>query len=164
MRERPQDIALLAKKIVAEHAAEGSPVNDIDETAIQELSVRPWPGNVRELRNVLRRAIAMASGDQLRSSDLAMTASERRSSRPPPMFSAAGGSGPPVPDVSDDLPIKEARERWVAPMEREYLVRLLKRCDGDLDRAAQDAGVHRKSLERLLRQHGLKASDLRKGD
>ena len=65
--------------------------------------------------------------------------------------------------MSEDLPIKEARERWVAPMEREYLLRLMKRCDGDLDRAAADAGVHRKSLERLLRQHGLKASELRKG-
>jgi DNA-binding NtrC family response regulator len=63
--------------------------------------------------------------------------------------------------VGDDLPIKEARERWVAPMEREYLVRLMRRCNGDLDKAAADAGVHRKSLERLLRQHGLKASDLR---
>ncbi|MEM9195005.1 MAG: AAA family ATPase, partial [Myxococcota bacterium] len=74
---------------------------------------------------------------------------------------AGGGDGSPVLEVSDDLPIKEARERWVAPMEREYLVRLLTRCQGDLDVAAREAGVHRKSLERLLRQHGLKAADLK---
>ena len=54
-----------------------------------------------------------------------------------------------------------ARDRWVAPMEREYLVRIIKRCDGDLDKAAEEAGIHRKSLERLLRQHGLKAADFR---
>ena len=36
-----------------------------------------------------------------------------------------------------------------------------RRCQGDLDRAATEAGIHRKSLERLLRQHGLKASDLK---
>jgi DNA-binding NtrC family response regulator len=49
-------------------------------------------------------------------------------------------------------------------MEREYLIRLLKRTGGDLDRAANDAGVHRKSLERLLRQHGLRAADMRDED
>ena len=64
-------------------------------------------------------------------------------------------------EVAEDLPIKEARDRWVAPMEREYLVRIVKRCGGDLDKAAEEAGIHRKSLERLLRQHGLKAADFR---
>ena len=46
-------------------------------------------------------------------------------------------------------------------MEREYLVRIVRRCNGDLDKAAEEAGIHRKSLERLLRQHGLKAADFR---
>ena len=55
--------------------------------------------------------------------------------------------------------IKEAREQWLAPMEREYLARLLRSCDGDLDAAAERAGLHRKSLERLMRQHNLRASD-----
>ena len=64
-------------------------------------------------------------------------------------------------EVADDLPIKEARDRWVAPMEREYLMRIVKRSGGDLDKAAEEAGIHRKSLERLLRQHGLKAADFR---
>jgi DNA-binding NtrC family response regulator len=162
LRERPNDIPVICQRIIDEHLDDGSPVKAIEQDAVRELSARPWPGNVRELRNVLRRAIAMANSDTLRATDLAMLASERRSSRPPPMFGAAG-AGAGVPEVSDDLPIKEARERWVAPMEREYLVRLMKRCDGDLDRAATEAGVHRKSLERLLRQHGLKASELRKG-
>ncbi|MCA9581723.1 MAG: sigma-54-dependent Fis family transcriptional regulator, partial [Myxococcales bacterium] len=63
--------------------------------------------------------------------------------------------------VAEDLPIKEAREKWVAPMEREYLVRLVTRCNGDLNAAAQEAGLHRKSLERLLRQHNIRASDLK---
>jgi DNA-binding NtrC family response regulator len=47
-------------------------------------------------------------------------------------------------------------------MEREYLIRLIRRTGGDLERASQIAGVHRKSVERLLRKHGLKVGELTK--
>jgi DNA-binding NtrC family response regulator len=164
LRERREDIALIAQRIVDEHAAEGSNVRGLDPEALRELKGRAWPGNVRELRNVLRRAVAMSSGPMLTVQDLQALAVERTSNLPPAMSMGglpAAGADAPNPGVGDELPIKEARERWVAPMEREYLVRLMKRCKGDLDRAATDAGVHRKSLERLLRQHGLKASDLK---
>ena len=73
---------------------------------------------------------------------------------------AEGEEISPSVEVAEDLPIKDARERWVAPMEREYLIRVLKRCGGDLDRASNEAGVHRKSFERLLRQHGIKAGEI----
>jgi DNA-binding NtrC family response regulator len=164
LRDRREDIALITQRIVDEHAHEGSPVRGVDPDALRDLKARPWPGNVRELRNVLRRAVAMSSGPLLTVQDLQALAVERTSNLPPAIGAGglqAGGSDVPNADVGDELPIKEARERWVAPMEREYLVRLMKRCKGDLDRAATDAGVHRKSLERLLRQHGLKASDLK---
>ena len=39
--------------------------------------------------------------------------------------------------------------------ERDYLAKLVSRYGRDLDRAAEHAGIHRKSLERLIRQHGL---------
>jgi DNA-binding NtrC family response regulator len=69
----------------------------------------------------------------------------------------------PAP-IYEDLPMKEAKERWVEPQEREYLVRLLKRFEGDLDRAADSAGMHRKSLERYLRKHGIRARGMAEGD
>ena len=119
---------------------------------------------MRELRNVLRRALAMAQSDVLRPVDFAVLGHDRSTPLPMGGGQRVGATDDrPLPEVSEGLPIKEARERWVAPMEREYLLRLLTRCEGDLDRAAAEAGIHRKSLERLLRQHSLKASDLRKG-
>ena len=45
-------------------------------------------------------------------------------------------------------------------MEKEYLQRLIRRTSGDLDKAAEIAGVHRKSVERLLRKHGLKVHEI----
>ncbi len=160
LRERREDIPVLVRRFLENEAEEAViPVGDVEPSALDALKSRAWPGNVRELRNVLRRAVALASGGTIRPRDLLDLSSEgaprSQSSWPPP----AGESDPVA--VGEELPIKEARERWVEPMEREYLMRLVKRCGGDLDRAAQQAGVHRKSLERLLRQHGLKASDLR---
>ena len=164
LRERPQDVPVIAQRIVADAARDGALVRGMSPESIDYLANREWPGNVRELRNVLRRALAMAQSDMLRPVDFAVLGHDR--STPLPMGGAqrigSAADDRPLPEVSEGLPIKEARERWVAPMEREYLVRLLTRCEGDLDRAAAEAGIHRKSLERLLRQHSLKASDLRK--
>lgn len=93
-----------------------------------------------------------------------MRPASRGSAFPTTLESVPGGlAAPRAPqDLGEGLPIKEARERWLAPMEREYLIRLVRGCDGDLDRAADEAGLHRKSLERLLRQRGIKAADLRR--
>ncbi|HJL15204.1 MAG TPA: sigma 54-interacting transcriptional regulator [Sandaracinaceae bacterium LLY-WYZ-13_1] len=157
LRDRLDDVPVIAGRILRDLAADG-PVVELGEDAVAALTRRSWPGNVRELRNVLKRATVLASGPVLGAQDLKLEVAG-------PLRDAGGartgGGAPAQLEVADDLPIKEARDRWVAPMEREYLVRIVSRCAGDLDRAADEAGIHRKSLERLLRQHGLKASDFR---
>ncbi len=159
LRERASDIPVIASRILAEIAEEEGPVRALSEPAMAALTRRAWPGNVRELRNVLKRAVLLSSAPVLSASDLGpeTAGSLREAASPPPRADAAEA---PM-EVSEDLPIKEARDRWVAPMEREYLVRLVRRSGGDLDKAAEAAGIHRKSLERLLRQHGLRATDFR---
>jgi DNA-binding NtrC family response regulator len=155
LRDRPDDIALLAPRMVEEQTRDSSP-KSLSDDALKLLKERSWPGNVRELRNVLRRAVALCPSATIRRADLEWMLDD--SPRPEPASSSA--SGVPTPEIGEELPIREAREQWVAPMEREYLVRLMRRCGGNIDRASEEAGVHRKSLERLLRQHGLKASEL----
>jgi DNA-binding NtrC family response regulator len=54
------------------------------------------------------------------------------------------------------LSFKEARTRALAPIERAYLAQLLDRHRPNLDAMAEEAGLHRKSLLRLLREHGLR--------
>ncbi len=166
LRERPSDIIVIAQRIIEGQTTNGSLVRGLSKEAADYLSTREWPGNVRELRNVLRRAVAMAQGDVLRPEDFAVLGHERFTPSPlggGHVSQPSQSSDQPLPEISDELPIKEAREKWVAPMEKAYLVRLMTRCEGDLDRAAAEAGIHRKSLERLLRQHALKAADLRRG-
>ncbi|MBZ0118226.1 MAG: sigma 54-interacting transcriptional regulator [Sandaracinaceae bacterium] len=153
LRDRTADIPIIAQRMLSE-LAEGT-VPKLSDDAISELMRRSWPGNVRELRNVLKRAVLLASGPTVTAIDLGPATAPLRQQ------AAASAQAEAPLDVADDLPLKDARDKWVAPMEREYLLRLVKRCGGDLDKASAEAGIHRKSLERLLRQHGLKAGDFR---
>ena len=157
LRSRLGDLPVIAERMLFEMAEEGEAPRTLSPDALTALSRRSWPGNVRELRNVLKRAVVMSSAAVLTASDLKLDA--LRPLREVP--AAEGAPASAASEVADDLPIKDARDRWVAPMEREYLVRVIRRCGGDLDKAAEEAGIHRKSLERLLRQHGLKANDFR---
>ncbi|MAC29015.1 MAG: sigma-54-dependent Fis family transcriptional regulator [Sandaracinus sp.] len=150
LRDRAGDVALLAERILAELAEvqEDEP-KGISAEALARLEAHPWPGNVRQLRNVLRRAAVMASGPTLGPEDLDALPTVRATP------SAAHA------DVDASLPLKEARDKWNAPLERRYLEEVLQRHGGDLDAAASHVEMHRKSLERLLRRHDLKASDYR---
>src|SRR6185369_15008966 len=71
LRDRPSDIPLLARHLLAEiarrHHAEAP---RLEEDAADLLAGEPWPGNVRELANVLERAVILAEGPSLRAADL----------------------------------------------------------------------------------------------
>lgn len=140
LRERPEDILPLAKKMLQ---SEGRPSPPLSAAAEEWLISQAWPGNVRELRNCLRRAVQL--GDEVIEVEH-LTSSASKDALVLSAHLAA-------------MPIEEARVEWTQALERQYLVRLLARCRGDLDRAADDAGVHRKSLRRLMRRHGLEGED-----
>jgi two-component system response regulator HydG len=71
LRERPEDIALLARYFVARHARSVNPrVKGISADAESLLARHPWPGNVRELENAIEQSLVFAEGEQLEASDL----------------------------------------------------------------------------------------------
>ena len=61
----------------------------------------------------------------------------------------------PLP--GSDAPFKEAKERWVASFERDYLIKLLARHKGNISHAAKDADIDRKYFRKLMRKHGITA-------
>ncbi|MFM7519057.1 MAG: sigma-54 interaction domain-containing protein [Planctomycetota bacterium] len=66
LRERPEDIPVLAVRYLAELAARhGMPLFGLSPAAIDALQSYSWPGNVRELENVLERAVMFSSGDEI---------------------------------------------------------------------------------------------------
>jgi len=66
LRERPEDVPVLAERYLAELAARhGMPMCTLSPAAIEVLQGYAWPGNVRELENVLERAVMFSSGDEI---------------------------------------------------------------------------------------------------
>ena len=146
--DRREDIRYLAQLFLDAQSRQSGVARQLSDELVQVLESRPWPGNVRELRNVIRRACVLARAETLMPEDLPEPGLIRPRTQPLDLSTV------------DHMPIKDAREKWTEPMEREYLVRLIRRTNGDLDHASEIAGVHRKSVERLLRKHGLKLNQL----
>jgi DNA-binding NtrC family response regulator len=144
LRERPEDIRVLTRRFLARALGidERSPeVPEPNPETIGYLSRQRWPGNVRELRNLVDRAVAVADDDDIRRGDLL------------PGLRVLNQA---ARDVEHDLEgLEEARRRF----EIAYIRDLLKRHDGQLQPAAKEAQIHPKSLQRLLRRHGIKRTE-----
>jgi transcriptional regulator with GAF, ATPase, and Fis domain len=151
LKSRLEDIEPVARALLAAEAPATGAL-DLSPDALDHLARRSWPGNVRELRNTLRRAAALASGSCLTAADLELGARPAHRDAP-----ALPNSPEPMVDPAFwSLPLREAREGWNRRLDHEYLTRLLARVGGDEERAAVESGLHVKSLQRLLRQHGLR--------
>jgi len=135
LRERPGDIPLLIDHLLSREGAVISP------DLLRDLASRPWFGNVRELRNFLERATTLGAPEAL-----ALAASD--AAKPDEQEWR-----PKLPRQWLELPLRNLREQVGELVDREYLARLLERCDQNVARAATVAGVNRTYLYRLLAKH-----------
>jgi DNA-binding NtrC family response regulator len=148
LRQRSEDIlrilehALLAPEIIKRHGEKR-----ITPAAAQVLQGYRWPGNVRELMNVVSHMLTFADGPEIEVQHL------------PPRLTGMVSGKAPLP-FNEHLGFHEAKEQLLENFEREYLSALLKRCDGNISRAARESGLHRKSIERLLKKYELEAREL----
>jgi DNA-binding NtrC family response regulator len=141
LRERRSDIPAIAVHFVADLALRHErPVRSISPAARRALVAYDWPGNVRELRNVLERAVVLADGDAIDVADL-------------PAHVCGGRSSPgPIDAALADLPYTEARDRAVEGFERSFLAAALERHGGNVSATARAIGLHRQSLQKILRR------------
>ena len=150
LRERPDDVPLLASHFLAKHArALRRELAGFEPEALQRLAAHAWPGNVRELENAVERALAVCEGERIRPADL-------------PAEIGAGAGAPPLdPAALARLPYREAVAEARDRTSRDYLVALLAELGGNVTRAAERAGLERESLHRLLRKYGIKSEDFK---
>jgi DNA-binding NtrC family response regulator len=132
LRERPEDIGVLAQAFLAKVAAEaGRPGLTLSPEAMRDLAGYLWPGNIRELRNVLVRAALIAPGEAIRRDDILFDSS--------------------VPGAGLEDPALTLEE-----VERRHIERVLQEEDGHVERAARRLGMSRSTLYELIRRQGLR--------
>jgi len=149
LRERQEDIALLADHFMAELAREyGRRVKSLEPGALAALQQYQWPGNVRELRNVIERLMIMVPGDRIGPGDVTFL---DLAGQPRPASSGETLSGDAA---STRLTLHEARDRF----ERDLILRTLAEQQGNMSRTADALGVERSNLYRKMKTFGIAPS------
>ncbi|MBI3184181.1 MAG: sigma-54-dependent Fis family transcriptional regulator [Myxococcales bacterium] len=148
LRERPSDIALLARHFLELECAEtGKEVRALAPEVVQAFEGYGWPGNVRELELEVKRLVAIAEkggaiGKGLLSPKISQSPGEHSSAEPSPGRGAAHDGARPFDEEVEEL-------------ERELVSRALEASGGVLSRAASILNVERTRLSRLVRRLGL---------
>ncbi len=138
LRERAEDIPILARHFLAEFsAAYGRRPKEISESAIATLMRYPWPGNVRELRNLIERLVIICPQSRIEPHHL-----------PPELFRGVPGLAAP-PHAT----LHEAR----AAYEREFILHKLKENEWNMSRTAEAIGLERSHLYRKMKTLGISA-------
>jgi len=148
LRQRREDVPMLVEHFldVAKKRDPNAANVRLNKETVAALAAHDWPGNVRELRNVLDRAIyiATASGDSdLRLVDLPVSAPARRSG--PAEFAFEAGES-----------YRDVKTRFESEFEKAFVAWLLERHAGNISAAAREAKMDRKHLYDLARKHGLR--------
>jgi DNA-binding NtrC family response regulator len=142
LRERPEDIPLLAQRFLREFAEENNkPVNGFTPDALERLVNYSWPGNVRELRTAIEHAVVLCRGEKISARDLPRQVSGGR----------RGGPGGPADETQlftrNDLTVKEA--------EKQLIIHALKETNGNRTLAAKKVGMSRRTFHRKLHTYHL---------
>lgn len=144
LRERTEDIALLAEHFLAEiNAAEGS-ASRFSAEALDKLTTYHWPGNVRELRNAVQRAYVMATTDVIGDEWV-----------PGEGAPAAAAPAPGEPRASICVPVGTS----IAEAERQLIMATFAHCGHNKERTAAVLGVSLKTLYNRLKEFSRDAPD-----
>ena len=131
----------------------------LDAEAMELLVAYAWPGNVRELRNEIERAVALTRNGEAVSPDQLSLALRRREESAIVSNSTTAGSnrdyGARMPARNGEYastPLRQAR----AAFEADYIVKEVERHQGNVSRAARALGLSRSSLQKKMKEYGLR--------
>jgi two-component system nitrogen regulation response regulator NtrX len=140
LRERKEDIPLLARELLREFGRQyGRPRIEISDDALLALQQYHWPGNVRELKNLLERVMILnPQAPRIERKHLPLLAAR-----------STGRRG------EEFVSLQQAREAY----ERDYILRKLEDCHGNVSRAAETLGLERSHLYRKMKALGISAKE-----
>ncbi len=140
LRERVEDIAALAVHFLDKLRREtGREVVGFTEDALGKLAAHAWPGNVRELQNVVQKAFAMCSPPVITGDDIALRA----------------------PASDNERASTKALGTALDAFEEQHIAEEFRRHQGNVTHTAKALGIHRTTLQRLIKRFNIAADDTR---
>jgi two-component system response regulator PilR (NtrC family) len=141
LRERFEDVPLLAEHFLAKYAAQmQKPVRSISQEAVTLLQAYTWPGNVRELENVIERAVALEQSPSVLPDSLPRHIRSGSSTNAEPVADPALASA--LPDLGEGFDLEARGEDFY----RYYMVLALERAGGVQVKAAEMLGMSFRSF------------------
>lgn len=138
LRERIEDIPFLAMHFLKKASEKfKKPLTSIAPEVIQSFTRYSWPGNIRELENFIESATILANSTTISPQDL-------------PTLSEKIGINPRKTRLTD-LPFYEARDLF----EKDYIEKILSRCDGNISKGSKLGRISRKSLRTKAKKYNL---------
>jgi two-component system response regulator HydG len=148
LRDRPEDVPLLAQAFIEEYARENEKtVVGYSDEALMMMMRYSWPGNVRELRNAVQRAVILAKEEEIQLADLPPAVRPNVRVDPSRPHSLTIQVGTPLSDV-----------------EKAVILETLQVCKGNKTRAAGMLGISAKTLHLKLKQYRGAEEEVRVGD
>ncbi|HVE85917.1 MAG TPA: sigma-54 dependent transcriptional regulator [Myxococcales bacterium] len=150
LRERVEDIPLLAEHFLERANARSARQKKLTQAAVELLQTYPFPGNVRELENMVEQAAALSEGDDLLPEDFPIPKQAPAPDGPAPAGGPEAGTGAPRsgPTLADA----------VLDAERRAIALALERYPRDLAKVADELAVSPTTLWRKMKRLGLKGS------
>jgi len=157
LHKRAEDVIMLATKFLEDFRRTYGKSHELSEASRTALMADKWAGNVRQLKNVIERAAHLARGTQIEPADLHLSQREDREQKA--RAPAEDGRGDDIGQVLGEHlyenPFKDSKSEVIEWFERQYFGRLLSKTDGNLSRAAGEAGITRYYLRELLKRLGM---------
>ena len=150
LRERGGDVVRLATVLMDRFCRKLEiPPKRFTPEAMLQLESYHWPGNVREMRNIIERIAILSDSDVI----------EPRHLSPEIRQAKVRSSATQLPVSWDEFKTlkQQVRDTAVQDLERRFLVEALRRCNGNVSKAAEEMGMQRTNLHALLRKYGLSA-------
>ncbi len=141
LRDREGDVPLLAEYFLKNALETTSKIiRGFSHEALEALKSYHWPGNVRELENIIERAIALVKKDEISLDDLPQGLQQNF-----------------ISESSNEiiLSLTEAKQNAIETVEKEYLFQQLKKHKGNVTRLAEESGMTRRNIHRLLSKYEL---------
>jgi two-component system, NtrC family, response regulator PilR len=155
LRERREDIPLLAVHFLEKHAARmQKTLHSVSRDALDRMTAYHWPGNVRELENAMERAVALEQSPVVLPESL--PASVREAQAADAGFRMASSTRPPQPLQSMELPEGFDLEAQGEEMYRRYMALALERSGGVQVKAAEMLGMTFRSFRYYAKKFGLR--------